>query len=40
MNLWDKGLEEKFLKEIELPNELDELKKQVAKNKCIFFLNI
>ena len=33
MNLWDKGLEEKFLKEIELPNELDELKKQVAKGK-------
>ena len=38
MNLWDKGLEEKFLKEIELPNELDELKKQVAKDKCEFFL--
>ena len=38
MNLWDKGLEEKFLKEIELPNELDELKKQVAKDKCDFFL--
>ena len=38
MNLWDKGLEEKFLKEIELPNELDELKKQVAKGKCEFFL--
>ena len=38
MNLWDKGLEEKFLKEIELPNELDELKKQVAKIKCEFFL--
>ena len=38
MNLWDKGLEEKFLREIELPNELDELKKQVAKDKCEFFL--
>ena len=38
MNLWDKGLEEKFLKEIELPNELDELKKQVAKDKCEVFL--
>jgi len=38
MNLWDKGLEEKFLKEIELPNELDELKKQVAKGNCEVFL--
>ena len=38
MNLWDKGLEEKFLREIELPNELDELKKQVAKDKCELFL--
>ena len=38
MNLWDQGLEEKFLREIELPNELDELKKQVAKDKCEFFL--
>ena len=38
MNLWDKGLEEKFLKEIELPNELDELKKKVAKDKFEFFL--
>ena len=38
MNLWDKGLEEKFLRETELPNELDELKKQVAKDKCEFFL--
>jgi len=38
MNLWDQGLEEKFLREIELPNELDELKKQVAKYKCEFFL--
>ena len=39
MNLWDKGLEEKFLKEIELPNELDQLKKQVAKDKSQIFLN-
>ena len=38
MNLWDEGLEEKFLREIELPNEQDELKKQVAKDKCEFFL--
>ena len=38
MNLWDQGLEEKFLKEIELPNELDELKKQVAKGNCEVFL--
>ena len=38
MNLWDQELEEKFLKEIELPNELDELKKQVAKDKCELFL--
>ena len=38
MNLWDKGLEEKFLREIELPNELDELKKQVAKGNCEVFL--
>ena len=38
MNLWNQGLEEKFLREIELPNELDELKKQVAKDKCEFFL--
>ena len=38
MNLWDKRLEEKFLKEIELPNELDELKKQVAKGNCEVFL--
>ena len=38
MNLWDKGLEEKFLREIELPNELNELKKQVAKGNCEVFL--
>ena len=38
MNLWDKGLEEQFLREIELPNELDELKKQVAKGNCEVFL--
>ena len=38
MNLWDKGLEEKFLREIELPNELDKLKKQVAKGNCEVFL--
>jgi len=39
MKMWDTGLEERFLNEIEIPNDLIELKQSVAEKNCKLFLD-